>query len=308
MILQVIIGHSESPLNSFWEELCLVQSYINILANKPCETTIISEEYLDYSEITGLISELFLKNSNCLKKEVNKTLNLKNLREQTISDKLWTILKSCRKLSDLRESFHFLFEELAESEISLYTSIRDKSAVSEIINGILDGKCAVPTLSVSQSLELLIDLGLEKLKNDYLVIISGFHTFPNDLVLKKWSNLCSESVANSNQSVKRRTKISINPKSAITDVINSKLKLSYLDCMHKIAEFMFLCKENGKLTEESFDYFCEAVSNNFLINNQNINHFCDIRQLRLCEFSVDLFFGNVSIKELSPVTWSVKMI
>lgn len=52
--------------------------------------------------------------------------------------------------------------------------------------GIYKGQIAVPTLSYKESLELFIDLGLEKLKNDYLCICNHFCMFPQDLLLAYW--------------------------------------------------------------------------------------------------------------------------
>lgn len=52
--------------------------------------------------------------------------------------------------------------------------------------GIYNGLNAVPTLSDKESLELFIDLGVEKLKNDYLCICNHFCILPQDLLLAYW--------------------------------------------------------------------------------------------------------------------------
>lgn len=61
-----------------------------------------------------------------------------------------------------------------------------KCTIAEIMTGIFNGKIAVPTLSYRESLELLIELGLEKLKNDYLCIINYFSTDSHKTLLLQW--------------------------------------------------------------------------------------------------------------------------
>lgn len=55
-----------------------------------------------------------------------------------------------------------------------------------IIKGILDGKIAVPTINFSRALELLFELGVEKLKNDYLTILSRINHSVHEGVEEKW--------------------------------------------------------------------------------------------------------------------------
>lgn len=92
----------------------------------------------------------------------------------------------CRDLSDLRDAFQLLFEQLAEGESKLQFRDDDTSLLISIITGILKGKIAVPTVSFMQSLELLLELGLEKLKNDYFAIIKHFYMIGRDNLMKKW--------------------------------------------------------------------------------------------------------------------------
>lgn len=89
-------------------------------------------------------------------------------------------------MSDLRECFHFFFEELVEKVPDVQILNEDYSTIGEIVNGILAGRIAVPTLSFSQCLELLVDLGLEKLKNDYLVVINKFSLIAKESFMDMW--------------------------------------------------------------------------------------------------------------------------
>lgn len=55
-----------------------------------------------------------------------------------------------------------------------------------IMSGIYNGKLAVPTLSFQQSLELLVEFGLEKVKNDYSYIIGHFCSVPLPTLMADW--------------------------------------------------------------------------------------------------------------------------
>jgi hypothetical protein len=65
-------------------------------------------------------------------------------------------------------------------------STEDKSVMAELVNAIMDCKIAIPTLNFVQSLELLVQFGLEKLKNDYIVIINNFYGMAKSTIEKEW--------------------------------------------------------------------------------------------------------------------------
>ncbi|CAH1374233.1 unnamed protein product [Tenebrio molitor] len=302
MNFEAIIGHNRSPVKKFWEELSLLQSYISILSNNNTnESTVINlENILDCDEIAAIISNIIKHVS--LKEWSRKDLDLKNLRHEDILDKLWDTLKHCETLSDLRETILFFFEELSQSPTKKMISTEDKSVMAELVNAIMDCKIAIPTLNFVQSLELLVQFGLEKLKNDYIVIINNFYGMAKSTIEKEWSQWNSKSsavnVANS--------RISINPRAPITSLENNKLKLSYLYSLHKFTEFIFIYKENLPMLEECFHSFCMSLFKQFVVNFRKNS---DMR-LQLCQFSSNISFADAEkfIKNAFLTAWSVKMV
>lgn len=89
-------------------------------------------------------------------------------------------------MGDLRDSLCCFFEELLETERRLQISDDNQSISAEIISGLINGKVIVPTLSFLQCLELLIDLGVEKMKRDYLTLIRNFNFLAQETILHKW--------------------------------------------------------------------------------------------------------------------------
>lgn len=62
----------------------------------------------------------------------------------------------------------------------------DSTNIAAIINGILKGVMSVPTVTYSQALQFLFELGTEKLKNDYLAILKNFFSKSNTTISLKW--------------------------------------------------------------------------------------------------------------------------
>lgn len=62
----------------------------------------------------------------------------------------------------------------------------NESMFATIIRGIYSGKTAVPTLTFHQALELVVELGLEKLKDNYLTLINHFCSFPKRALITDW--------------------------------------------------------------------------------------------------------------------------
>lgn len=54
------------------------------------------------------------------------------------------------------------------------------------MNGILQGNLAVPTITYSQALEFLFELGTEKLKKDYQAIIKYYYPSSESSISSKW--------------------------------------------------------------------------------------------------------------------------
>ena len=88
------MGHKDSPLLKFWEELCLLQSYIKLLerVNELGRCTVVNlENNISCEEIFSIIRE-FVNTASIFKKLTYGTLDLKNLRPLDVLDKLWNVL------------------------------------------------------------------------------------------------------------------------------------------------------------------------------------------------------------------------
>ncbi|KAJ8961555.1 hypothetical protein NQ318_014807, partial [Aromia moschata] len=295
MILKVITGHHLSSVNFLWEELCLIQTYLDILSDSDkCndELTPISaaptQESDVYKNINGILSY------SVVKKEEKMEFDLRNIRQEQLLDKLWNILKCCENLLVLRDSLQYFFEELVETEYNIKVPENDTSNIATIINGLLNGKLAVPTLTFSQALECLFELGSEKLKNDYQVIIKNFYWASDQSINMMWSKFQNKHLML--QGGHRKTRISVNLRSGVIDLDHNISKLAYLGKLHVATEFIYLIKEQANLPEETFDNFCTRVYENYVHESTTPPHeFADLQQSPLCEFAMNLTSADTDV-------------
>ncbi|XP_073820080.1 zwilch kinetochore protein [Musca autumnalis] len=89
----------------------------------------------------------------------------KTRRLSDLTDKLWDILKRCSSYKDLKMAFNILFQCAARCNI--VNTPTNKNRLAEIITEVANRRLAIPCLSGSEPLELLLEIGLEKLYKDY---------------------------------------------------------------------------------------------------------------------------------------------
>lgn len=107
-----------------------------------------------------------------------ENLLLKLLKKNKIISLKRHELYSCQK--------YFICTKFNEIKFFVQIPEDDKSNIATLINGILIGKLAVPTLTFSQALEFLFELGVEKLKKDYQAILKNFYFSSERAIFLKW--------------------------------------------------------------------------------------------------------------------------
>ncbi|XP_017034434.1 protein zwilch [Drosophila kikkawai] len=82
-----------------------------------------------------------------------------------LTDKLWELLKCCDSYKDLKMAFNILFQCAARCNI--VNTPTNKNRLAEIIKELANRRLAIPCLSGAEPLELLLEIGLEKVYKDY---------------------------------------------------------------------------------------------------------------------------------------------
>ncbi|XP_055904540.1 protein zwilch [Eupeodes corollae] len=87
-----------------------------------------------------------------------------------LTDKLWEVLKCCSSYRDLKQALNYVFQCAAKCNIVNLPTNHNRLA--EIINEVSQQRLAIPCLTGSEPLELLLEIGLEKLLKDYEFIFT----------------------------------------------------------------------------------------------------------------------------------------
>ncbi|KAL5285419.1 hypothetical protein ACFFRR_007252 [Megaselia abdita] len=114
--------------------------------------TPLDESDLDSSDIEGIVQ------------------HSKHRISTDLTDTLWDVLKCCSSYKDLKLAFKLVFQ--CSVKCNIVNIPTNNNRLAEIIREVSQGRLAKPCLSGSEPLELLLEIGLEKLFKDYKDIFS----------------------------------------------------------------------------------------------------------------------------------------
>ncbi|XP_050332421.1 protein zwilch [Bactrocera neohumeralis] len=120
-----------------------------------------------FTEIAGL-GDMHNAESG-IKCDIESVVQRIKFRQLTdLTDKLWEILRRCSSYKDLKMAFTILFKCAAHCNI--VNTPTNKNRLAEIITEVANKRLAIPCLTGTEPLELLLEIGLEKLYKDYELI------------------------------------------------------------------------------------------------------------------------------------------
>ncbi|XP_075148015.1 zwilch kinetochore protein [Haematobia irritans] len=151
----------------------------DILSHKQSESSDISREPIyrcgigiDMGELRESINKVMTEiseidsSSSAAERDIEEVIHSAKTRKLSdLTDKLWDILKQCSSYKDLKMAFNILFQCAARCNI--VNTPTNKNRLAEIITEVANRRLAIPCLSGSEPLELLLEIGLEKLYKDY---------------------------------------------------------------------------------------------------------------------------------------------
>ncbi|XP_055637717.1 protein zwilch [Toxorhynchites rutilus septentrionalis] len=93
---------------------------------------------------------------------------VKNRSAADVTDRLWSVLKYCSCYDDLKDVLTFIFKAASRSYLANIPS--NNNRLAQLIKSIAQGRLAIPILTGAEPLELLLEIGLEKIFKDYQII------------------------------------------------------------------------------------------------------------------------------------------
>ncbi|XP_071124991.1 protein zwilch homolog [Mytilus edulis] len=176
----VIPGSMISAAHSLYQELSVLRNLIEGLQSS--QITWIPEEERKV-HIMLSVKELFdkLKQGDAYSKESDKqsTNTDSDLSEVSskfvlnerdnfdFTDYLWKILSNCTSYQELIDPFRYIFTALSNGELQPMVHRGNNTMVAQLVRDSFSGKLRIPNLAGLYPVELLVEIGIEKLRQDY---------------------------------------------------------------------------------------------------------------------------------------------
>jgi protein zwilch len=182
---KVEIGKSHVLCEQLWNQILLLYMIKNDIVNVKnlsCDGTLLEPSYnygsMKYEELqkkcNEILSDVIIINDTAdeiidtsLESIVKKVFN-RPLFE--ITDQIWELIKYASSYNDLRKILTFIFQ--ISSRSSIVNIPMNNNRLAELIREISQQRLAIPHLSSTEPLELLLEIGIEKVMKDYEYIFS----------------------------------------------------------------------------------------------------------------------------------------
>lgn len=188
----VEIGKSHVLCEDFWSQIQLLNMIkldIISLKNNSCDGTMSEPSYnfgdseLTFEKLQGKVNQILTEvnvdfsvmnegNGEGIV-EIGLEAVIKRARHRPlteVSDSLWDLLKFTSSYSDLKKIFNFIFQIASRSNI--VNIPMNNNRLSEVIRELTQQRLAIPHLVGTEPLELLLEIGVEKLMKDYDYILA----------------------------------------------------------------------------------------------------------------------------------------
>ncbi|XP_070491657.1 protein zwilch [Chironomus tepperi] len=182
---KVEIGKSHVLCEQLWSQiqlLYMIKNDIVNVKNMSCDGTLLEPAYnygsMKYEDLqkkcNTILSDVTLMNDTAdeiidtsLEAIIKKVFNRPLIE---ITDQIWELIKFASSYSDLRKILTFIFQ--ISSRSSIVNIPMNNNRLAELIREISQQRLAIPHLSSTEPLELLLEIGIEKVMKDYEYIFS----------------------------------------------------------------------------------------------------------------------------------------
>lgn len=184
---RIDIGKSHTLCESLWHEIKLLYMIKNDIINaknNSCDGSIMEPSFnygmRSFDEMQESVSHILMDvvtvNTESVEENpgdshleaVLKRVNGRVLTDMT--DQLWQIIKNASSYSDLKRILTFVFQ--ISSRSCIVNIPMNENRLSELIRELSQQRLAVPHLTSTEPLELMLEIGLEKVLKDYEFIFS----------------------------------------------------------------------------------------------------------------------------------------
>ncbi|XP_067009557.2 protein zwilch homolog [Anabrus simplex] len=189
LTVQVNVGHYCSEVLPLWQQLCLLERLIKVrsaaeadrkqpvLPNSSADSSVpVSEQVLKIlhgpSKYKPPWSEVQTKGSENrgLLKDVVQEIVQSKPESQELTHRLWLVLGGCSDIIELMDCLELIFSEVKNHRARPFVRPNNQSTIAQVILKMMKDEATSIKLTGIIAVEFLIEIGIEKLTQDYTAI------------------------------------------------------------------------------------------------------------------------------------------
>ncbi|KAL3880411.1 hypothetical protein ACJMK2_032651 [Sinanodonta woodiana] len=175
------LGDMRSSAYQLYKELEIVKALMHGLETNEVHWIGRSDKPL-LQEVQELVEQLKLGETNIDEKrsmedsedaEFNEAFDLTvdiKRKDFDFTDHLWKVLKNCTSHADLVESLGYVLTVLSNGELQPFIHSANKTTLADLVRDSFRGQLRIPALVGLIPLQMLAEIGMEKLRQDYINI------------------------------------------------------------------------------------------------------------------------------------------
>ncbi|CAH1789069.1 unnamed protein product, partial [Owenia fusiformis] len=183
-LLSVVSGDKRSTAYSLYKELTILQGFyqglneegVSWAKQQPNKSTIRNLKQL----IEGLKSSDNLKPEQENEKEdteldsaVLKRITLEGRKDLDFTDRLWDVLIDCTSYVELVDCLNYVLKALRSGDLQPMVHKTNRTSLAKLVQDSYYNEIVLPTLEGDKPLQMLVEIGIEKLRQDYISIFVG---------------------------------------------------------------------------------------------------------------------------------------
>ncbi|XP_029642836.1 protein zwilch homolog [Octopus sinensis] len=178
--VKIVPGDKTGPTYKKFQEFSTLRGFfegfskgkVNWLMSESESTTVIDDlknlfEHLKLGDAD--IDDNLNENEN--NEEIPHKISMFDRKDQDFSDKVWNVLMNCHSYEELVDCLNYMFDELQCKNIQPLVHKTNKTRIAELVRSSYMNSMDSPDLEGYVPLKLLIDIGIEKLYNDYISML-----------------------------------------------------------------------------------------------------------------------------------------
>ncbi|KAK8400377.1 hypothetical protein O3P69_003217 [Scylla paramamosain] len=179
--VHVVCGDPRSPVHQMYLELSVLRGFVKGLKTGEVSWYVRENSNTVAEELEEVFTSIRDKGVRTKREEdggcdfdmmiEGKFLNWR--QNMDFTDRLWSILMRCESYQELKDSLNLVFKAVAGEEVRPQIHVRNTTQVGSVVRNLIRGRGSLPQLRDLTPLLMLIEIGYEKLKRDYINIFQA---------------------------------------------------------------------------------------------------------------------------------------